>query len=654
MKNKVNSQIGFYCDQTRCTGCDACVIACKQWHDVPPGPASWMRIQTIEEGHFPNVYLGFLPSRCLNCEDAPCIAACPVDAITKRQEDGIVVVDREKCLGRDACGHDCSNACPAGTDVRGFVSLIKQGKYEEAWQLIVETNPFPGVCGRVCVHPCEEACVRGQIDQPLAIHALERLAADHMPSIPLYAPYASEKDRQKVAVVGSGPAGLTCAYHLARRGYKVTVFEALQVVGGMLRIGIPEYHLPKEVLDREIAFIEACGVEIKTNMRLGENLTLLELEKFDAIFLATGAHEKKILDIPGADLNGVMSGVDFLTKVNLNEVVNLGNRVLVVGGGDVAIDCARSAIRLGASEVHVACLESLDEMPANPLGVVQAKEEGITIHPSRTFSRIFKENGCCAGIECLKLHSMKFDDNGKLHIDVIENTEHTLSADTVIFAIGQAVDSNIFPKGLQVNKGLIKIDENGVTSLPKYFAGGDVAIPEGKVAYAIGSGRKAAEAIDRQLRNLPEYKPTTELPIHKSELSDIDIFEKKGRIPISSAPISDRLLEFSEVELSLTEEEGKKEASRCLECYAMCQMVCPYDVPQFGAEENPKMQKCDSCLDEYLQGKDPICVRACPTRALDAGPIEELKAKYGDNRVAKNFTYYENTKPNVVFKPKIK
>ena len=654
MKDEANKQIGFYCDQTRCTGCDACVIACKQWHDVAPGPASWMRIKTIEEGRFPNVYLGFLPSRCLNCENAPCVTACPVDAITKRQEDGIVLVDREQCLGRDACGHDCSNACPAGTDVRGFVSLIKQGKYEEAWQLIAETNPFPGVCGRICTHPCEQACVRGQIDQPLAIHALERLAADHMPPTPFYGPYASEKVEQKVAVVGSGPAGLTCAYHLAKRGYRVTVFEALPVVGGMLRIGIPEYHLPKEVLGREIAFIEACGVEIETNMRLGENLSTVDLEQFDATFLATGAHEKKILDIPGADLNNLMVGLDFLRKVNLNEVVNLGKQVLVVGGGDVAIDCARSAIRLGASEVHIGCLESLDKMPANPSGVAEAKKEGISIHPSRSFRRVLDENGCCAGMECLNLRSMKFDEKGTLHLDVIKNTEHILPADTIIFAIGQAVDTSVFPKGLQINKGLITIDENGATSLPKYFAGGDAAIPEGKIAYAIGSGRKAAESIDRQLKNLPEEKLTATSRIHKSEFSDTDIFQKKERVPIPSLPVLNRVLGFPEVELALTEEEGRKEASRCLECYAMCQLACPYDAPQFGAEYNPKIQKCDSCLDEYLQGKDPICVRACPTRALDAGPIGELKSKYGDTKVAKNFTYYEKTKPNVVFKPKTK
>jgi len=564
------------------------------------------------------------------------------------------VVDRDKCLGRDACGNDCSDACPAGTDVRGFVSLIKQGKHEDAWRLIVETNPFPGVCGRVCVHPCESACVRGQVDGPVAINALERLAAEHMPPNPLHGPYMAERRGEKVAVVGSGPAGLTCAYHLAKLRYRVTVFEALPIAGGMLRVGIPKYHLPKEILDREIAFIESCGVEIKTNKRLGENLGKADLEQYAAVFLSTGAHKAKTLNIPGKDLKGVMTGIDFLEKINTDQTVDLGKQILVVGGGDVAIDCARSAMRLGASEVHIACLESLEQMPATPAGIADAEEEGIQIYPSRSFSRILGANGHCDGIECVKLHSVKFEQDGTLNIDVIENSEHVLSADTIILAIGQALDTKVLPEGLAVNNGRIVINETGATSLPNYFAGGDAAIPEWRVAYAIGSGRRAAEAINRQIRGLPASESPSTSKIRKSQLSDTDPFEKKERVSTEKLSPSNRIPGFPEVELTLTEEEGKKEASRCLDCRGMCSLACPYDVPQFDAGDNPKMQKCDSCVEELDAGKDPICVRSCPDRALDAGPIEELKAKYGDGKVAKSFIYYENTKPNVVFKPKTK
>jgi NADPH-dependent glutamate synthase beta subunit-like oxidoreductase len=654
MKNEINLQTGFYFDQTRCMGCAACVIACKQWHDVPPGPASWMKIKTIEEGTFPNVYLGFLPSRCLNCENAPCVEACPAGAISKREKDGIVLVDRDKCLGRDACGSDCSDACPAGTDVRGFVSLIKKGKYEDAWRLIVESNPFPGVCGRVCVHPCESECARGQVDEPVAINALERLAAEHMSPKSLHRPYLAERQGEKVAVVGSGPAGLTCAYHLAKLGYPVTVFEALPVAGGMLRVGIPEYHLPREIVDREIAFIEGYGVEIKTNMRLGENLSKSDLDQYATVFLSMGAHKPKMLDIPGKELKGVMTGIDFLAKVNSDEKVELGKQILVIGGGDVAIDCARSALRLGATDVNIACLESYEQMPANPVGIAEAEEEGIKIHPSRSFCQILGNDGHCDGIECVNLRSMKFEQDGTLKLDVIENSEHVLPADTVIFAIGQALDTNALPDGLKVKNGRIDIDDYGATSLPNYFAGGDAAIPEWSVAYAIGSGKRAAEEINRRLRDLPVAESQSFSKTRKPQILETELFEKMERVPIKKLPPSNRVSGFPEIELTLTDEQGKKEAGRCLDCRGMCSLVCPYDVPQFDVGDNPKMQKCDSCLEEWEAGKDPICVRSCPTRALDAGPIEELKAKYGDGRAAKTFVYYEKTKPNIVLKPKTK
>ena len=299
---KNSKQLGIFFNQTRCDACYACVVACKDWHDVPPGPARWLRVTTIERGKYPNPFLAFNVNMCSHCVNAPCVEICPAEAVSKRDEDGIVVVDREKCVGRDECGYPCSHECPAGNDVLGFVSLVREGKYAEAWRLIIENNPLPGVCGRVCSHPCETACNRDQVDEPVAIHALERLAAEYIPTVP---PFTIERKKQRVAVVGSGPAGLSCGYHLARRGYRVTVFEALPVAGGMLRVGIPEYRLPGEVLDREIALIEAMGVEIKTNMELGKNLSLEELDGYDAVFLAVGAHTEKTLDIPGINLREV-------------------------------------------------------------------------------------------------------------------------------------------------------------------------------------------------------------------------------------------------------------------------------------------------------------------------------------------------------------
>jgi NADH-quinone oxidoreductase subunit F len=434
----------------------------------------------------------------------------------------------------------------------------------------------------------------------------------------------------------------------------VTVFEALPVAGGMLRVGIPEYHLPKEILDREIAFIESCGVEIKTNMRLGDTLTITTLEQFDAVFIATGAHKANIPDISGIDLNSVsvLTAVDFLKRVALNKTISLGNRVLVVGGGDVALDCVRSARRLGVPEIKLACLEKLDQMPASAERIAQAKEEGLDIHPSCLVCKVLKEDGRCTGVECLALRSMEFREDGSLHVDPLENSEHVIPVDTILLAAGQTIDPSIFPKGLKVNRGRIAVDENGATTLPKYFAGGDAATPQKTVAHAVGFGRRAAEAIDRYLPKLPESGLIPSVTMRKSEIQNPDIFEKKERSPIPKLNIAERLSSFAEVELGLGEEEAKKEAGRCLECRGMCGVVCPYDAPQFGTGDNPKMQMCNSCLEDWSNGKKPMCVRSCPVRALDFGPIGELQAKYGEVRVARRFTYSEKNRPSVIFKTK--
>ncbi|MFC2002194.1 FAD-dependent oxidoreductase [Chloroflexota bacterium] len=642
-------QVGFYFDQTRCDACYACIVACKDWHDVPPGPANWLRVSTVEKGKYPNLFLAFNVNLCNQCVNAPCVAVCPAEAISKREADGIVVVDREKCQGRDECGYPCSHECPIGNDVLGFVSLIREGKYAEAWRLLAESNPFPGVCGRVCFHPCESACNRSQVDEPIAIQALERLAAEYMPTVP---PFAVERKRQRVAIVGSGPAGLACAYHLVLRGYRATVFEALPEAGGMLRVGIPDYRLPKAVLDREIAFIEALGVEIKTNMRVGQNLSMKDLNKFDAVFLAVGTHKEKSPDIPGIDQKEVISGLAFLREAKLNGKVKVGKKVVVLGGGNVAFDCARTALRMGATEVNLVCPECDEDMPAEPSEIKQGGEEGIKIHTSRLACKILGKKEHATGVECLKLRSMEFDVDGKLHFDAIKGSETVLPADTVILAIGQEPDLSFLPSDIKVNRGMISIGEDGATSRQKYFAGGDAAIPERRVAWAIGSGRKAAQAIDRSLRGLPREKSSESTATPEFKLVDTDFIEKKERVSIPVLPVVKRSQNFTEVELGLDNESAKAEANRCLLCRGMCLVACPYNTPQFGVEDNPKMQKCEFCLEDWEQGDKPICVRSCTMRALDAGPIEELRAKYGDIRSAEDFPYHEKSEPAITFKPK--
>jgi len=421
----------------------------------------------------------------------------------------------------------------------------------------------------------------------------------------------------------------------------------------MLRVGIPEYRLPKVVLDREIAFIEAMGVEIKTNMRLGQNLSLEELDRFDAVFLAVGAHKEKSLEIPGIGLTEVIPGIDFLREVKLNGVVNVGKRVIVLGGGNVAFDCARTAHRLGAAEIHLVCPECYDEMPAEPAEIEQGEEEGVIVHASRLARRILSEKEHVTGVECLSLRSVRFDEDGKLHFDAIEGSESVLPADTVILAIGQEPDLYFLPRDIRTRRGIISIDECGATSRQKYFAGGDAAIPERKVAYAIGSGRKAAQAIDRQLRGLSPEKPEEKPLATTFKLVDTDFIGKKERMAASALPVTDRRDNFAEVERDLNTEQAKMEANRCLLCQGMCFVACPYGAPQFGAEDNPRMQKCDFCMEEWEQGKQPICVRSCTMRALAAGAIDELRTTYGDVREAEGFSYYKKSEPVITFKRKL-
>ena len=577
------------------------------------------------------------------------MTACPVEAIHKREEDGIVVVDREKCVGRDMCGYPCTHGCPAGNDVQGFVSLIRAGKYAEAWRLLVENNPFPGVCGRVCFHPCESACNRGQIDMPVGIHMLERFASEHIHTVP---PFAVDRKKQRVAIVGSGPAGLSCAYHLARRGYRVTVFEALPVAGGMPRVGIPEYRLPMEVVEREVAFIESLGVEIKTNMRVGQNLTIEELEQFDAVFLAVGAHKEKAMDLPGIGLNGVVRGIDFLRKVRLDGNVSIGKKVVVLGGGHVAFDCTRTARRLGAAEVHLVYRRDYQDMPVEPSEIRQGTEEGIIVHTSSLACKILGGSEEVTGVECMDLRSWGFDTDGTFKFEAVEGSETVLEADTVILAIGQEPDLSFLPEKIRVNKGVIQADENGATSHPKYFAGGDAVFPGGRVAGAIGAGRKAALSIDRMLKGLSEEEPGEGHPVFQFKLIDTDFIKKKDRVLAPELPPSDRLTNFAEVETDLGQEQAKTEADRCLLCRGMCRIACPYNAPQFGAEDNPKMQKCNFCLEEWAQGKKPICVRSCTMRALDAGLVEELRAEYGGIKEAEGFSFHEKTEPAIFLKSK--
>ena len=668
-------QLGFYFDQTRCTGCFACAISCKDWHDIPAGPANWMRILYREEGTFPEVFVSHVASPCYHCAEPVCAFVCPNEAITKRDEDGIVVLDSDKCREEHTCGiipesaigpdflygevdAPCQVACPAHVHIPGYVVLIAKGKYKEALDLVRRRMPLPSVCGRVCLHPCETACRRSEVEEPVAIMALKRAVTDYVPQeLPERLP---QTYRDRVAIVGSGPAGLAAAYDLIRTGYGVTVFESLPVAGGMLSVGVPEHRLPGEVLKRDIDYIEALGVDIRTNTRvdLGKGLDDLFNQAYGAVLLALGAHKGQKPDIPGADLKGITVGTSFMKDVNLGNPVDVGRKVVVVGGGNVALDCARSALRLGAAEVHVASLECKEDMPAEASDLEQAEEEGVQLHPSITLTRVLGDAGSVTAVECIEVTGLEFDPDGQPRFDTVKGSAHTIPADTVIFAVGQTPDLTGLATrgGIETSqRGTLAADpETMMTGRRGVFSAGDCFTGATSIIDAIASGQKAAFYINRYLQgDVLRVRP--EKTVEEADIK-VDIpagTEKQPRQAVPALPLSERVSNFKEVALGFTAEAATEEAKRCLNCAGhLCKDVCPYAAPQFADEEKARMQKCDLCLERWADNKKPICVEACPVRALDAGPLDELRAKYGDVRDAHGFVYSTVAEPSIVNKPK--
>ena len=669
-------QKGFYFDQARCTGCVTCAVACKDWHDTPAGPANWMRIHYREEGNFPELFVSHVAAPCYHCAEPVCAFVCPNEALTKRDEDGVVVVDRDKCRDEKTCGimvesemgedylygestAPCQVACPAHLHIPAYIALIAKGKHREALELIRQHMPLPSVCGRVCLHPCETVCRRKDVEDPVAIMALKGFVTDNV-SQELPAKLTQTQDKS-VAIIGSGPAGLAAGYDLIRMGYGVSIFEALPVAGGMLSVGVPEHRLPRDILKRDIDYIEALGVEIKTGspVELGQGIDDLLERAYGAVLLALGAHRGQKPSIPGTNLEGTMVGTSFMKSVNLGEETKIGKQVLVIGGGNVAMDCARTALRLGAENVEIACLEcSKEDMLAETSDIEQAEEEGVVFHPGFSVKRIIDDAGKVAGAECVEVADLEFDRDGQPHFKELVGTETTIAADTIVFAIGQAPDLTGLPAGGGIEssvRGTLAIDpETMMTGRPGVFAAGDCFTGATSIVEAIASGQKAAFYVNRYL----EGNVVRVIPDRVVEDEDIKIeipegTEQRPRASMPMLSVADRVANFKEVALGLDAEAAVAEAERCLNCAGhLCKDACPYSAPQFAAEENAKMQKCDLCYERWDEGKRPICVEACPPRALDAGPMEELAAKYGEIKDAVGFVYSDVIQPSIVNKPK--
>ena len=391
----------------------------------------------------------------------------------------------------------CNAACPAGNDIAGFIQKITQEDFEGAWKVIREENPFPGVCGRVCFHPCESKCHRGSFDEPIAIHALERFVSDVASSLPETKGRSPVK-KERIAVIGSGPAGMSCAYHLAKLHYRVTVFESHALTGGMLRTGIPSYRLPKDILDKEISQIEAMGVGIRTNVSIGQDISLNDLRDYQAIFIATGAHRSRGLHIPVEKGRNILSGIEFLKKINLQKQMKMGEKVGVIGGGNTAIDVARSLTRLGKKPT-ILYRRSKEEMPAFGEEVKEAIEEGVKIRYLVHPIHIHQKDGF-KRLECVRMELGEKDESGRRKQMVIPHSNFFIEVDSVVIAAGEEAEVSFLPKGIGQKDGIVLTQIDSGTGVNGIYAGGDLTSNQRTVAHAIGSGKKAALAIDCYLQ----------------------------------------------------------------------------------------------------------------------------------------------------------
>ena len=514
--------------------------------------------------------------KCTSCGE--CAKVCPVDfpsehnqglslrkAIFKQYEQaipGAYGISKRSTA-------PCKATCPAHVSIQGFIALMGQGKYKEALKLFKQEHPFPGSCGRVCHHPCELECTRGGLEAPVAIQQLHRFLADmDFAEDEPYLPEKDEKQDKQVAIIGSGPGGLTAAYFLAQKGYPVTVFEKLPVKGGMMAVGIPEYRLPNHELAKEIKVVEDLGVEIRTNVEFGKDVTLESLKKegYDAVFIATGLHGSRRLNVPGEELRGVLKGVDFLRSAALKTGDKLHGHVVVIGGGNVAVDVALTARRLGAGEVTMVCLEARDEMPAWDYEIEDALEEKVNIENSLGPMAFVEDNGAVSGVKFKKCIAV-FDENRRFNPQYDESRITTMACDHVIVAIGQAGEIGFAdPQGISTTPqgGLAADPLTFQTPIPWVFAGGDAVYGPKSVVDAIACGKEAAKSIDLYLKN----EDLTLDREHHFEFIRPEILPQpfKARVQGQRLEVDKRKGNFNEVNLGVTGDQVKDEISRCLSC----------------------------------------------------------------------------------------
>lgn len=542
-------------DMNRCVLCGRCVRACNKLRGVGVLQYNKKDLET---------YVGTLHGKLLKDEDCrfctACAEVCPTGSIRDKLQLLTTNLKKEEALV------PCRTACPAHTDIPRYIRFVKEGDYDAAVAVIREKVPFPNALGHVCSHACELECKRKEVSEAMSIRDIKRYAAEHDTGR-----YWKGKGKQlpdtgkKVCVVGGGPAGLTAAYYLRKQGHAVTVKEALPTVGGMMSYGIPSYRLPREIVAQEAKVIEDQGVVIETNTKVEKPVELRK--EYDAVLMTIGAHKGVRLPMEGSELPGVLLNIDFLRNASLGQETRMGKRIIVLGGGNVAFDCARTAKRLGAEEIHLACLEAREVMTADDEEIEQAKEEGIFVHPAQTFERITGTDAV-TGVDFMNVKSFTFDENRRAIIEKEEGSEHHIDADTVIFATGQRPDLTE-EAGLTLGRAnSIVVKENSLaTETEDVFAAGDVVYGTKSVILAIASGRDAAVEIDKYLGGDGDISETLAPKQHADpKIGKVEGFGYFGRTKTQVTPAAERQDNFNEVDHGICDADICGEASRCLQC----------------------------------------------------------------------------------------
>jgi NADPH-dependent glutamate synthase beta subunit-like oxidoreductase len=504
----------------------------------------------------------------------------------------------------------CTNACPAGNDIRGFLRTLAEKKdYEAAWHVLSRNNPLPATCGRVCPHPCEEGCNRRDFDSAVAINSAERAVGDYGLEENLEHKKLIAARKERVAVIGSGPAGLSCAFHLAKRGFHVKIYEAYGEPGGMMRYGIPSYRLPNYILRQELENILKLGIELECNVKVGVNIPMDQLiQNYNAVFVGIGAQKGLSIEIPGDDTKNVFTGVDFLREVNSGKYVEVGKDVVVIGGGNTAMDCARVAKRLGAN-VSVVYRRTRVEMPAITAEIDEAMEERVMFRYHTNPVKIISDEGKVVGILCVQMELKEPDASGRARPVPIPGSESVIPADTVILATGQAVDYD----GIEVQKRdgkWVAANEDLMTSIDGVFAGGDAVIGLETVSAAIGQGARAASAIEDYIEGNVESRLARPPVIYSKDLNTY-YYQKKRRFQKEALPIHMRLKHFKELYPPLDFEAIIDEAERCFSCgqcfnCGNCYMYCPDNAVKIS----PKTGLYEFDLD-FCKGCG-LCAKECP------------------------------------------